>query len=318
MSLRLDMKCPRLFVCILAATCCLPAGQSSSCEPDKAATPAADSMIGKQPGQGRDDNGLKMKLVWCPPGEFTMGSPKSEANRVDWEDQVEVTLTNGFWLGRCEVTQSEWKHVMGTEPWKDVPVNRGNEKATNYGDDFAVAYINWESAMEFCSRLTEQEQKAGRVPDGWEYALPTEAQWEYACRAQTDTTFSFGDDEPKLGEYGWFAGNAALAGEKYPHEVGKKKPNPWGLHDMHGNVFEWCSDWWSFKLPGGRDPEVALEAADRAFHVFRGGSWTTPAKSCRSANRIANAPSARLDRVGFRVALVASGKPSDRTRPIDK
>jgi formylglycine-generating enzyme required for sulfatase activity len=311
MPARLAVKSARLFVCTLAAACCLPATESKPDEPDKAEKPAAESMIGKIPGEVRDDNGLNMKLVWCPPGEFTMGSPKSEANRVDWEDQVEVTLANGFWLGRCEVTQSEWKRVMGTEPWKDVRAKRGGETDTNYGDDFAVAYISWESATEFCSRLTAEERKAGRVPDGWEYTLPTEAQWEYACRARAKSIFSFGDDESKLGEYAWFAKNAALAGETYPHEVGKKKPNPWGLYDMHGNVFEWCRDWWSFKLPGGHDPEVPLEGADRASCTFRGGSWTTAATTCRSAYRIANRSSVRLVYVGFRVALIASGKPRE-------
>jgi formylglycine-generating enzyme required for sulfatase activity len=205
------------------------------------------------------------------------------------------------------VTQSEWKQVMETEPWKDVRADRANEKATNYGDNFAVAYINWESAMEFCSRLTERERKAGRLPNGWEYTLPTEAQWERACRAGTDTKFSFGDDESKLSEYAWFAGNAALAGEKYPHEVGKKRPNPWGLYDMHGNVFEWCRDWWSLKLPGGRDPEVTEPGSDRAFRMFRGGSWTTPGESCRSAFRNPMKPSIRLVYVGFRSALSTSG-----------
>src|SRR5262249_44349503 len=127
-------RSPCVFICTAAAVWCLLAAESKPDDPEKAAPSATGSMAGKKPGEVRDENGLKMKLVWCPPGEFTMGSPESEADRVDWEGQVEVTLTNGFWLGRCEVTQSEWKQVMSTEPWKDVPVNRGNEKATNYGD----------------------------------------------------------------------------------------------------------------------------------------------------------------------------------------
>ena len=119
MNMRLAVKSPRLFVCILAAACCLPATESKPDEPDKAATTAVDPMLGKKAGEVRDDNGLKMKLVWCPPGKFTMGSPKSEADRNNDEDQVEVTLTKGFWLGKFEVTRSEWKQMMATEPWND-------------------------------------------------------------------------------------------------------------------------------------------------------------------------------------------------------
>ncbi len=156
-------------------------------------------MKGEKAGQVRDDNGLKMKLVWCPPGKFTMGSPLTESDRRDDEAQVEVTLTKGFWLGRCEVSQSEWKQAMGIEPWV------GKGRAIIEGDDFPATFVSWDDATAFCRKLTEQERKAGRLSEDWEFALPTEAQWEWACRAGTDTKFSFGDDESKLGDYAWLS-----------------------------------------------------------------------------------------------------------------
>jgi formylglycine-generating enzyme required for sulfatase activity len=308
MNLRLAVKSIRLFVCILVTACCLPATESKPKEADKATTPASDSMPGKAAGQVRDDNGLKMKLVWCPPGKFTMGTPRWEAKISSLQDQVEVTLTKGFWLGKYEVTQSEWKQVMATEPWTTAAKRRTREEFfTKVGDDFPAAYINWEDAKEFCREFTEQERKASRVPDGWEYTLPTEAQWERACRAGTETKFSYGDDESKLADFAWFNDNASNAGEAYPHEVGKKKPNPWGLHDMHGNVWEWCRDWCSIKLPGGRDPEVAEEGSVRGVGVCRGGAWGYPARNCRSGCRDGAITSARYDSLGFRVALRQSG-----------
>ena len=297
MNLRLAMNRRGLFISMLTATCCLPAAESRSDEPAKAATPPADSMLGKEAGQERDDNGLKMKLVWCPPGEFMMGSRNSESDRWINEDQVEVILTKGFWLGQCEVTQSEWNQVMATEPWKD------KKPIAKEGDDFPATYIRCDDAMGFCRKLTEQERKVGRVPDDWEYTLPTEAQWERACRAGTKTKFSFGDDESKLGEYAWFRNNVEKADEQYSHRR-QKKPNAWGLYDMHGNVAEWCRDWYSGNLPGGRDPEVTKEDKDR---VLRGGSWDSDAGRCRAARRSGINPSRLCIDLGFRVALSPSG-----------
>jgi formylglycine-generating enzyme required for sulfatase activity len=270
-------------------------------EPDKAKKSAVDTMLGKEPGQARDDNGLKLKLVWCPPGKFTMGSPKSEADRNNDEDQVEVALTKGFWLGKFEATRSEWKQMMANEPWND-----GQRIVVEGADDIPATNVRWEEGMEFCRKLTERERQAGRVPEGWEYTLPTEAQWERACRAQTETRFSFGDDESKLGEYAWFAGNATKSDEKTPHHVGQKKPNAWGLYDMHGNVWEFCRDW-SGKLPGGSDPEVTQLGVTDHHRAIRGGSWGNTAWSCRSAERAGSIVGARNVYLGFRVARSSSG-----------
>lgn len=253
------------------------------------------SLVGIRAGEERDDNGLKMKLVWCPPGTFTMGSPQSEQDRGDDEDQVQVILTQGFWLGKYEVTQGEWERVMGTTPWKE-------EEHVQEGPLFAASCLSWEDALEFLWKLTVQERQAKRLPEGWEYTLPTEAQWEYGCRAGATTAFSFGDSSDSLSDFAWWGGdngNGNTQSEQYAHEVGGRKPNSWGLHDMHGNVWEWCADGYELKLPGGCDPLVG-EASHR---VLRGGGWLDDPSGCRSALRVWISPDDRCDNLGFRVAL---------------
>jgi formylglycine-generating enzyme required for sulfatase activity len=259
---------------------------------------SASIFVGIHAGQVRDDNGLKMKLVWCPPGTFTMGSPTDEKGRYINEDPVNVTLTKGFWLGQYEVTQAEWEREMQTMPWS-------GKEFVKAGDEYPATYVSWDDAMNFCRKLTETEQDAGRLSAGWKYVLPTEAQWEYACRAGVKSRFSFGDDEADLVEFGWFNKNARDAGEKYPHHVGRKKPNPWGLYDMHGNVWEWCRDVYAEKLRGGDDPMVSIGGSLREF---RGGGWSTDADRFRAALRAGGAPRDRLDNLGFRVALSPSAK----------
>lgn len=316
MNMHLDPASPRLFACILAAACCLPAIESISDETDKAAPAAADPMNGKEPGQVRDDNCLKMKLVWCPPGIVTMEQIEPDetlplsARKIT---PVKAFLSRGYWIGKHEVTQAEWKRVIPTEPWKD-------KEFTKEGDEFPVTYVNWDDAMEFCRKLTRQERDAGRLPEGWEYALPTEAQWERACRARTETRFSFGDDISKLGDHAWFVENTDNVGEKYAHMVGQKKPNPWGLYDMHGNVQEWCRDFYVDKLPGGRDPEVAEPTKD-SFHVVRGGLWILNNYWCRSGVRVpgpAPAHLARNQNLGFRVALTRIRQSDGESHSTDK
>jgi len=302
MDVRFAVKSPWMFACVLAAAYCLPGRQSKADEP----ATAADSMLGKKPGAVRDDNLLKAKLVWCPPGSVTMeqvdvvqeqvatnDDPAPKARRVKKITPVKVFVTRGYWLGKYEVTQAEWKRVMATEPWK-------RKEETIEADECPATYVSWDDAMAFCRTLTQQERKAGRLSDTWEYTLPTEAQWERACRARTETEFSFGDDLSQIGDFAWIQVNTSLAGEQYAHRVGQKRPNPWGLHDMHGNVWEWCRDDWTEKLPGGRDPEVTEQGSSR---VNRGGSWTGNAAMCRSAFRGGNPPSLRIHNLGFRVAL---------------
>ncbi len=257
-----------------------------------------DRFVGTRAGQTRTDNSLKMPIVWIPPGDFTMGSPKNEMGRSGNEDQVQVKLTRGFWLGQYVVTQAEWQDVMQTLPWI------GN-KFVKDGVIYPATLVSWDDAMKFCEKLTERERGAGRLPEGWKYTLPSEAQWEYACRGGTKTRFSFGDDESDLEKYAWFAKNTWSAGEEYAHMVGQKKPNPLGIFDMHGNVFEWCSDDYADKLPGGIDP---LGPSAGSGRVNRGGSWRLSARACRSACRSWSPPDNRHNALGFRVAAVPSGK----------
>jgi formylglycine-generating enzyme required for sulfatase activity len=321
-----SVKLPKRFALFLIFASCLTATASEPDEARDGAPPTADLMLGQKPGQVRDDNALKLKLVWCPRGSFMMGDLEiikqpaakgDESDESDPEDKpvrepgvtintspVKVLLTRGFWLGKYEVTQSEWKQVMATEPWKD-------QEFTKEGSDFPATFVNWQEAMEFCRAFTEKERQAGRLPDGWEYTLPTEAQWERACRARTEAKFGFGDDESTLGEYAWYRNNAWQADEKYAHRVGQKRPNSWGLYDMHGNVWEWCRDWYgpsqrpapaNFRLPGGLDPEVTKEDFNK---VLRGGGWGFIARDCRSAARDCLGPLNRNGYAGFRVALSA-------------
>jgi formylglycine-generating enzyme required for sulfatase activity len=173
-----------------------------------------DSMVGKEPGDVREDNLLKMKLVWCPGGFITMEQAEGDDDHLRI-NPVKAFLSHGYWLGKYEVTKAEWRRVMATEPWM------GDEN-TKLGDDFPATHVSWEDTMDFCRKLTQAEREAGRLPDNWEYTLPTEAQWERACRARTETAFSFGDDASEIGEYVWYGNNATKAGEPYAHRVGRK------------------------------------------------------------------------------------------------
>lgn len=240
--------------------------------------------------------GMKMVLIF--PGEFVMGSPAGEEGRSDNEGQVETAISQAFWLGQSPVTQREWQQIMGHQPWKgkDYVLDDPGCPAT---------FVSWEDAIAFCQKLTEQEHQSGRLPESCEYRLPTEAQWEYACRAGTTTRYFFGEDDSELGHYAWFAENTWDKGEgaQSAHLVGQKLPNPWRLFDMQGNVWEWCRDWYADKLPGGRDPEVTVEGSLR---VARGGTWGHPSWKCRSAFRNRGMPSDRFHSLGFRGARVLS------------
>ena len=261
--------------------------------------------VGSYAGERWNGSGLHIPFRWCPVGTFMMGSPVTEAGHGDDEDQVSVTLSRGFWLGETEVTQGQWQSVMGTTPWKGEDwVNDGSKYPATHvshsGDD--------DSAEEFCRRFTAREKAAGRLPEGWVYRLPTESEWEYACRAGTTTAYSCGDDSSKLGSYAWTEENSRseLASEwwlashdLYAHPVGLKRANAWGLRDMHGNVWEWCRDGYDEKLPGGTDPENTTGASSR---VYRGGCWLYAPARCRSAFRSSFAPKYRSRNLGFRIA----------------
>ncbi|MEK7677778.1 MAG: formylglycine-generating enzyme family protein [Verrucomicrobiota bacterium] len=246
-------------------------------------------------------------LVFIPPGTFRMGSPTNEVDRGDNEGpQTAVTISRGFWMGKYEVTQGEYLAVMGSNPsWF----------STNHGcaEDLSrpVEMVTWDDATNYCAKLTQRERAAGRIPTDSVYRLPTEAQWEYACRAWTSTRFSYGDDlgYTNLTNYAWYLNNSG----DMTHPVGQKLPSPWGLYDMHGNVWEWCQDWY-----GDYASAIALDPqgpATGSCRVHRGGSWafrTDRSGNCRSADRGCEWPGIGGSPVGFRVVLaqqtgVASG-----------
>ena len=240
-------------------------------------------------------NSIGMKLVLIPKGTFMMGSPQSEQGRIENENQHEVTISKDYYLGVYEVTQAQYQKVMGKNPSHFQGAKVRNENA-----DLPVEQVSWDDAVEFCKKLSElpDEKKAGRV-----YRLPTEAEWEYACRAGSKTAYSFDDEEGLLPEYGWFSSNSS----RRTHTVGLLEPNAWGLHDMHGNVWEWCSDWYE-EYPKGAvsDPTGPKEGS---FRVLRGGCWDDQAANCRSAIRHGFTPDRRFNFLGFRVALSPSGIP---------
>jgi WD40 repeat protein/formylglycine-generating enzyme required for sulfatase activity len=188
-------------------------------------------------------NTVGMTLNKIPAGTFVMGSPEDEEGRKDDEYQHKVTITKPFYMQSTEVTQGQWKEVMGTEPWK-------GKQYVKEGSNNAATYVSWNDAVAFCKKLSEREGKT--------YCLPTEAEWEHACRAGTETRWSFGDDEKALGDYAWYKENAGDIGEKYAHRVGRKKPNRFGLHDMHGNIWEWCHDFYGenyYQRSPEKDPQ---------------------------------------------------------------
>jgi formylglycine-generating enzyme required for sulfatase activity len=250
----------------------------------------------QQPDKQSFTNCIGIKLMRIPKGKFMMGSPESETDRVKIETQHEVTISQNFYMGATEVTQAQWQKVMGNKP-------------SNFEDDqLPVETVSWEEAVDFCNRLSEmpEEIRAGR-----KYRLPTEAEWEYACRAGTTTTFHFGSqlNGRQANCNGTFPYGTETRGPdlKKTTPVGKYPANAWGLYDMHGNVWEWCSDWYG-EYPTGSvtDP---IGPATGSIRVIRGGSWRLDAVLCRSAFRGWNDPSFRSGNLGFRVALSSSGIP---------
>jgi len=219
-------------------------------------------------------NSLGMRFVWISPGTFMMGSPASESGRESDEAQHQVILTKGFYMQTTEVTQGQWKAVMGSNP----------SHFKNCGDDCPVEDVSWNDCKEFIRRLNQKEG-AGK------YRLPTEAEWEYACRAGSAGAYA-GD----LDSMGWYDRNS----DERTHPAGQKKANAWGLYDMHGNVWEWCKDRYG-DYPSGSvtDPKGPSSGA---YRVFRGGSWYLFSSFCRSAKRRYHSPDLREGLLGFRLA----------------
>lgn len=252
-------------------------------------------------------NSIGMTFVYINPGTFMMGSSKDELGRYDDEVQHSVTLTRGYYIQTTEVTQGQWKKVMGTSP----------SYFKNCGDDCPVENVSWGEALAFIDKLNTKEGHS-------KYRLPTEAEWEYACRAGSKTAIYSGkmtikgsNNSPELDSMGWYGGNSGVtyAGGldssgwremQYPnkmsgiHPVARKKSNPWGLYDMIGNVWEWCADW-KGNYPNGSvtDPKGPSKGS---YRVLRGGSWDGGARGCRSACRSSYRPDGRGRYLGFRLS----------------
>ena len=240
------------------------------------AAPAAsqsDSPATTRPAQEVDlGDKVAIKLVEVPTGKFTMGSPKDEKDRSENEPQKQVTMAKPFWIGIHEVTQEQYKAVMANNPAHSKGVNK------------PVEGVSWDDANEFCRKASARTTK--------KFRLPTEAEWEYACRAGSKTRYYFGDDEKQFGDYAWFNGNS----KGVSHSVGEKKPNAWGLYDTLGNVAEWCQDSYLGPLPKG-----AKEIKPGSLRVDRGGFFDFA--PCRCATRQWCVPIGRNPYIGFRVVM---------------
>jgi formylglycine-generating enzyme required for sulfatase activity len=262
-------------------------------------------------------NVVTTNMVWIPPGTFVMGSPASEAQRYSDETQHTVTLTKGFYMGKYAVTQGEYLALMGSNPsYFTTRDYNGNTIPADLNRP--VEQVSWDDATNYCAHLTAQEQAAGRLLAGWVYRLPTESEREYACRAGTTTAFHYGSalhggmaNFYDYYEYDAAIGDIYFASPAVPWlprttTVGSYQPNAWGLHDMHGNVWEWCRDWYgTYPTSSVIDPQGPTSGSDR---VFRGGGWFGNGRYCRSAARFSRDPDFRFYDVGFRVVL-APGQP---------
>ena len=298
------------------------------------------------PDEGRSFNAVLpnntfMPMEWVPAGSFNMGSPDTEAGRKADESPVtRVTISKGFWMAKTEITIDQWQAVMGESMREHVIKMLNDETVYDFGgqqkklrefmnfkqDDpdrimanqdgrLPMYFTSWNDAIQFCHKLNEKERAKGNLPGGYEYNLPTEAQWEYACRAgTTDATFAgpllvTNRIAPVLDSIAWYSGNSAVnyegkkLGNAGPRNTGVKKPNAWGLQDMPGNIWEWCRDWYG-PYPGGAaiDPVGPPTGTAR---VCRGGSWGSGANDSRSANRARNPQPEKSAWRGFRVALCA-------------
>jgi len=262
-------------------------------------------VVGVSGGEGRAievAEGVEMEFCWVPPGHFLMGSEEDELGRYGDEGPVaEVVMTRGFWLGKYAVMQGEWKAVMGSQPSR-FDRDRVGVETTRH----PVEQVSW---LDICGDEGRRGGFLGRVnlvaPEGWRFDLPSEAEWEYACRAGARSALNSGEELASthgwcrnLGRVAWYDANSGGR----THEVGELSPNAWGLYDMHGNVWEWCRDCYRDSYDGHRsaDPEGPPGGA---WKVYRGGSFANNARRCRSAYRIRYGPGLRFRGIGFRLSL---------------
>lgn len=231
-----------------------------------------------------------LDMIWINPDNFIMGSPQTENDRGSSESQFKVEISKGYWIGKYPVTQFQWNELMNVNSAK-LSFEELNKPAT---------HVNWQDAMAFCEKLNNKYKQI--LPEGYQFSLPTEAMWEYACRAGTTTSRYNSDSEENLSEIAWFNKNS----NQQSHAVGLKNPNPWGLFDMLGNVYEWCFD--DFMLypqnsaidwMGKKDGEL------RTMKTFRGGAWSSSAPELRAAARgyAISDEYTRKPWFGFRIAL---------------
>jgi formylglycine-generating enzyme required for sulfatase activity len=230
--------------------------------------------------------GVKLEMVLIPAGEFMMGSPDSDKGAAQDEKPCHrVRITKPFYMGKYPVTQEQWMVLMGENP------------SYFKGPKNPVEEVSWDDCLRFLRRLNE---KVG----GGKFQFPTEAQWEHACRAGSTTKYCFGEDESGLGEYAWYDKNSSGK----PHPVGEKKPNAWGLYDMHGNIWQWCADWYDSGYYAHSSTDDPAGPAAGTARVSHGGSWFSPARSARSANHGRIEPEHRGSHLGFRVSLAPPDK----------
>ena len=261
----------------------------------------------------------QMTFVWIEPGTFQMGARLPEDEWLTGLEELialdrgevpvhEVEISTGFWLGKYEVTQEQWEAIMGTTPWRDA--NHTDKELVQSNPSHPAVYISWHDIQELIHRLN-------RVAGEAVYRLPTEAEWEYAGRAGTSTLWSFGNEEGafttlwsfdknkvSFPHYTWYRGNTVDKGEKYAHAVGQHRPNAWGLHDMHGNVWEWVQDWYDpdyYKHSPRVDPVGPTSGSDR---VWRGGDFSDPVIYLRSASRSKSSPDTREWCIGVRLLRI--------------
>jgi formylglycine-generating enzyme required for sulfatase activity len=233
-------------------------------------------------------NSIGIKLIRIESGSFPMGSPVLALGTQEKLEYPEhrVRISQTFYIGLTEVTQGQWQAVMGTQPWRE-------SEPTPRGLNYPATSISWDDAVTFCKRLTAKEDVR--------YRLPTEAEWEFTCRAGSTSDFFFGDDENLLAEYGWCAPSPGPSPKRnHAQIVGTRRPNPWGVYDMHGNVWEWCHDrFGTYEHAAVVDP---MGPAKGLMRVYRGGSWASVASDCRSPYRRFSPPKRHFPDIGFRIA----------------